>query len=506
MRPFSTLYPTLLRILILAYAFNQFALITADPDLWGHIKFGEETWELKSVPPADTYSYTAPGHRWINHEWLSEVLLFLIFDAFGSTGLLLFKLMLGLFIVHLLSSLYFAREKNGLAYLVHFFLAVTVMAPGFMTRPHLFTFLFLTLLVFLLQKFFDGNHKVLAWSPLLMLFWVNCHGGVVAGMGLYGMVAGIEWVRCFFTKEKHGKLLMGYFALSCLALLLHPQGYQLWIFFYESLTLPRAIGEWNPVPLYGTHYWQLKILAALFAVSLLFPGRKRLWEIAIILLTLVYGFKHQRHAVLAAIVLTPYLPIQLAQLLKKFPVKEKLERLSSPVHLIMQAGLVLFIGLNLFGGISKYRINDYKILVEPGVYPTYAAQFMEANRINGNILVPFDWGEYLIWKRPKSKVSIDGRFRTAYPEHIIRQNLAFSAGQAEGMALLEQHPTDIVMVRKKDPNRELMEKGPNWLKIYEDPVAKIFIRKSNPPGPLEERLSSRTLIDPKDPPPMDFPG
>ena len=102
----------------------------------------------------DPFSYTARGHTWINHEWLMEVSFYLIYHTFDSTGLLFFKALLGIFIVHLLSSIYFARAGNITVYLILCALIIPVMAPGFMARPHLATFLCLTLLVYVLQKVF----------------------------------------------------------------------------------------------------------------------------------------------------------------------------------------------------------------------------------------------------------------------------------------------------------------------------------------------------------------
>ena len=133
-----------IRILMNVFAFTQFSYITADPDLWGHIRFGQDIWEQGRVHDTDPFSFTAVGHTWINHEWFMEVLFYLIYDAFDSTGLLVFKALLGIFVVHLLSSIYFARVGNVTVYLIIFALVIPVMAPGFMTRPHLATFFCLT--------------------------------------------------------------------------------------------------------------------------------------------------------------------------------------------------------------------------------------------------------------------------------------------------------------------------------------------------------------------------
>ena len=143
----------LTRLLVYVYAINAFSYMGSDPDLWGHIKFGEDIWASGSVPQNDPYSYTAPNHFWINHEWLMELLLFFIYDSTGSAGLLAFRLVLGLTIIHLLSNLYFRHASNLLVYALHFILLVHVIASGFAMRPQLITFLLTSLLVVIFHYF-----------------------------------------------------------------------------------------------------------------------------------------------------------------------------------------------------------------------------------------------------------------------------------------------------------------------------------------------------------------
>ena len=82
-----------------------------------------------------------------------------------------------------------------------------------------------------------------------MLLWVNSHGGVVAGLGIFGMITAVEVIRCYKTGESRGILLLKYFLLSGLAVLINPYGYNLWLFFIHSLGMPRSISEWGPVSL-----------------------------------------------------------------------------------------------------------------------------------------------------------------------------------------------------------------------------------------------------------------
>ena len=495
-----------LRLFIYVYAFSFFSLVPADPDLWGHIHFGEAIIEQGAVHESNPYAYTAEGYRWINHEWLAEVVFATIYQFADSTGLLFAKILLGVYIIHLLSGLHFARSRNVTVYLGLFLLAVPAMSNGFMTRPHLMTFLFLTWMGVALHKFFDGRPNAIRWLPLIFLGWVNCHGGVVAGLGIFGLIALIEGVRSWRAGEPHGRRLIGYFALSCGAVLINPYGYNLWWFFYESLGQERLITEWLPVPVLSLDALHYKTLVGLFVLSWFFPTRKRAWEMAVLAVAVVYGFKHQRHIVLTTILMLPYLSAQLSGVADRLDIRPWYLGLSNHFRRAVQTVLVAFMAFFIFTRVQLMAANNFKIWVEPALYPTYAAHFVEANGLDGNYVVPFDWGEYWIWKFPDSKVSIDGRFRTAYPQRVIDLNQAFAEGRPEGQPLLTEFPTDYVLAGRHEAAFRAMEQRPGWVKIYQDPVSKIFVRKTDPPKPALKKFRNGELIDPREPASYEFPG
>lgn len=498
----SSVYSLLVRILAYAYCANAFVALDADTDLWGHLKYGELMWTTRSIPPVDSYSYTAQGATWINHEWLSEVFYYLLYRAFDTTGLLIFKLLLGLLIVHILSGLYFSKEKDLLPYGIHFFFMPHVIALGFMTRPHLLTFLFLTLLMYVLHKFFDGNRRILIWTPLIMLLWANCHGGVVAGIGIYGVVTVCELIRCHFKGGDEGKTLLKYFIPSCLAVLANPYGYKLWTFFLETIPAERAITEWEGIPLISMRFIYFKIMVLLFAASLFTSSTKRLWELAVIAIGIFFAFRHLRHTVLAAILLTPYLPVHLAAMGLKISNITHF-RPSRQWHAVFHSVLIIMIAAQTYSHFSKYQEANFKIQVDPVEYPVYAARFMKMNDINGNILNPFNWGEYLIWHLPKSKVAIDGRMETVYPNKTFIQTLVFNYGWEGWQYVPDLYPaTEIILTDKFNKG---IEQKPEWVKIYEDPTAAILVRKTGSPGPILAKFYDKQLVDTNDPPSRDFP-
>lgn len=68
---------TLWTIGTLILVISAFALLSsitvADADLWGHVRFGLDTLQAGTIIQVDPYSYVTTGQRWINHEWLAEM-------------------------------------------------------------------------------------------------------------------------------------------------------------------------------------------------------------------------------------------------------------------------------------------------------------------------------------------------------------------------------------------------------------------------------------------------
>ena len=79
--------PALLLLLVVIADSGQLT----DPDLWGHIRFGQSVLAHHHLVLSDPYSYSAPGHSWRDHEWLTEVLMAWVYNHLGIVGLKLWK-------------------------------------------------------------------------------------------------------------------------------------------------------------------------------------------------------------------------------------------------------------------------------------------------------------------------------------------------------------------------------------------------------------------------------
>ena len=58
-----------------------------DPDLWWHMATGRYILAQGRIPAYDVFSFTAADHRWVTHEWLSDLLLYVGSRLVGLAGL-----------------------------------------------------------------------------------------------------------------------------------------------------------------------------------------------------------------------------------------------------------------------------------------------------------------------------------------------------------------------------------------------------------------------------------
>ncbi|MFH1768999.1 MAG: hypothetical protein ABH858_07550, partial [Candidatus Omnitrophota bacterium] len=220
----------------------------ADPDLWGHVKFGEDIWRSKSIPRLDHYSYTADNMPWVNHEWAAEVFFYLIYSRLGPEGLVLFKTAVGLLLALVLWQTARIRARSlSLTGPVFLVISSSVIAFGFAIRPQIFTYLFFALFLYLLYLFRYTGKRHIFFIPLITVLWVNSHGGFLAGIGLLAIYTAAETLgRMSFFKQrfeqplefKKLKTLYAVFFLSLCATLFNP--YRLGIWHFLSQTLSRG--------------------------------------------------------------------------------------------------------------------------------------------------------------------------------------------------------------------------------------------------------------------------
>lgn len=494
--------------LTLSSLFYFFSYPEVDNDLWGHLFFGREILQTGALPSLNLYSYTAPNYRWINHEWLAEVVLYGIFDLFGSPGLVLFKLILGSVVIWILDRLIKRRNVSLLVRALTLVWVMAILSPGFNIRPQIFTYLLFTVLLSLFYRCEETSRTALYWTPLLTALWVNLHGGFVAGLGAIGLFSLWTAMSRGRTGDGKGPTLAHVFipvVISLLALGLNPYGLDLLAFLWKDLLLGRPITEWKPIPLLDFSFLEVKLAALVVFLSLRRDSWRR-WNFVLVLLAVIFAFRYQRHTPLFGIAAAPLLADGLQRIVNWTMRKQRVIGWSTSSQRLLAAG---FLGVALLQILWIGRIHlehRFRLVVNPSAYPTQAVDFLQRNGVQGNLAVPFDWGEYFIWKMyPEILVSIDGRYSTAYPMEVIEDSWEWMRGGTRWRRYLERYPAEIAITKRTHPVSGLLRKDPEWIYIYSDPTAFIYIKRTPGQSSLLERFRAKKLLQPG-PPPIYFPG
>ena len=395
----------------------------ADPDLWGHVRFGQDILAEGVIPRVDPYAFTS-DRVWVNHEWLAEVIMAAAYAAGGGVGLVILKLLVVAvsFVV-----LWRAVRLAGVHQPAAAALVLVATAGAFTlwqtVRPQLFSLVLFTALTALMTRVGSGKHRLLLWVPALFAVWANVHGGWLFGLGVLGMWS----VASAITGSLPWRWAAGGVIASLAATLLTPYGYHLWLFLLETVRVARPdITEWRPITNNGYLLFIWGVIAAP-AVLVWWRWRAAAWPL--LLTSAVVGFLALRvgrlqgffaltNVVLLAPGLAGYGPAQL--------------RLSRPPGRrdLAVVGILCLAGFTALGVAVRKQVTCITLAGSPG-YKSWepepeAIGFLEANSLRGRLLTYFNWGEMAIWHlAPEMRVSYDGRRETVYSPSVQEAHLRF---------------------------------------------------------------------------------
>ncbi len=139
----------------------------ADPDFWWHLRTGQLIVQTHVIPHTDPFSFTKAGGPWITHEWLSELLMYALYQI-GSYGLLIFFFSIIITGTFLLT--YFRSPSETRPYVAGFILLLGAVstAPTWGVRPQMISFLLTSLFLFLLDRY-RRDGKLVSLIPLPLI-------------------------------------------------------------------------------------------------------------------------------------------------------------------------------------------------------------------------------------------------------------------------------------------------------------------------------------------------
>ena len=175
------LFAILLGVAFFAMAVRE----TIDPDLWWHLRTGEAIL-AHGIPQTDIFSYTVPEHEWVVQQWLTDVVMWLVYRVGGAAGLII--VFAGLVTA---TFLLIYKRCAGRPYLAAFtvLLGLLTAALPIGVRPQMVNIFFLPLFLFILEGYREGKvaRKRLYLLPLLTLLWANMHSGFMVGVAVLAL-------------------------------------------------------------------------------------------------------------------------------------------------------------------------------------------------------------------------------------------------------------------------------------------------------------------------------
>lgn len=467
-----TLFLALFFILLLSFGY----LVTfkkLDPDFGWHLRTGELILE-RGAPQVDWYSYTMPDFPWIDHEWLTDVLIFKIHSLFGPQILLLFFLIIGAI------AFFISIRSRYLWYcLPPLFIGYFASLPFFGARPQLLTVFFTAILVKIIDSFLANPHsKLIYFCPALFLIWVNLHGGFFAGLFILFLILILEvfkktnifkqitsWKRLSGQSfQKHSfreiVILLIISAASFLATIINPYGLRIYEEVFRTIGdsyLGFYIAEW--LPLFSTGAPVFGILYLSLFLGLLIPQYKKIEfnKLILSIVFFIFAFLHQRHFLLFIILTIPIF----AEIL--FHTKQAI----NPKRFqFLFGGSKKWIAISVFFGLVSYGLYPFLATFNQDTslsYPQKALPFLKNLPLSENLLNEYGWGGYLIWQIPERKVFIDGRMPSWRKDNqfVFGDYVKIMKAEENFQELLERYNVKIALL-KKDKKTE----APHNNKLY----------------------------------------
>lgn len=493
-------FRNLILVVTLLLLFLMASRTPLDSDLWWHLQSGRVMIETGKPLLTDIFSYTREGQVWVNHSWLSEIILFYLYQWTGWMGLSawmgVMAVLLGVFLWLQLPLRTFSRAGFVL-------LAGVCCAPLMTPRPQFFSLVFLACLIWVVDLWLERNDKLLWIIVPFFILWSNLHGGYMLGI-LFLLSSAVGLLLDTISSDeddRRGKLkraciLAGVSLASYAAAAVNPNGIRMWFIPFQTVgvdVLRLLIQEWASPDFHGMETWPFAFYLTLLVFCLSRKTKKIPFRLVIpSLLFILLGLYARRNMAVAVIVSL----LMLAVAWNNLPITDFFTALipksiqnwyadyrtrggnDIPVSKKKVINLI-FAGLLGMGCFFKLAAVTHPVLVtafEQRYNPEQAVVFMDSHKalVNGRLFNSYNWGGYLIWKNAQIKVFVDGR-TDLFGDEILREWLTITQVDKGWEDLLQKRQVTRVMI---EPTRPLASALPaaGWVERFRDTQTVIFDR------------------------------
>lgn len=405
------------------------AFYVIDLDVWWHIAAGRimrsTAWLIQTEP----FAYTRLGEPYLaTQSWLAQIILSIVYDVTGATGLIIFRSVL--ITLAVLPALLLRKQNNWL-FAPFVIFAAASLRPVILDRPQLFSYAIFSGCLYVAWLWLQDRittKQYLFGAIALQILWVNLHGG--AALLHFVILAGVLVETWDTAKFKTSATLAGFLvaALFVSPNFLHTFGYVQDLFTDNTV---QFIQEWLPRKPWNYMRWTFSWwLLSLLAV---FVGRRYITlSLACII---VFGFfslqaiRHEPFFILSALLI-------IAWQLDSEHWQTILGRLQRIIWVPLGISVLGIISVTFLAHQDKYIATGRLGLNGYGTYqPVQGAyEFLEQQNITGNIFHNYDAGAHLDFLGyPDRKTFVDGRnvdfgydfleklFSAQYDQRVFRE-------------------------------------------------------------------------------------
>jgi hypothetical protein len=494
-------------------------------DLWWDLAAGRYIVETGEIPTTDVFSHTFAGEHWVNQEWLSHVLFYLLYEPFGEDAIVALRAVLVplIFAVALVFCLVRTRGSWLVSLLVTAF-GAAVCREFLDARPQLFTFLFALLVLLALELFRrHGRRRPLFFVPLVLLLWAQLHGGYIFGLMLLAGNLAAETGKKLLRLPA-GELswpdvgrLAAVTALSGVAVLINPWTVEAYTHPFVMSELVSGgnpfltVTEWQP-PLFlqAEHFspptfWPFLALVTLASLPVAVV-RWRSFDCndvgLVAVVALFFALQHRRFIPLLVILALPQLAWALKWWTDRLFTGTRVRDAALAVALLAWIWLAWMLPPRLaflravYGDRSAPRDEGLAhVNLHLSYYPEAAVRFLRGLEVPGRMLNHYNWGGYLEYFLPRHPTFIDGRAQGVFSGEFYLTYLKVHFAHQDWERILERYGVTWALIHQQASVGlfEAMQRDPDWTLAFVHDASAVFFKECDENRELLGGLRDRRL-------------
>ncbi len=452
----------------------------------------------------DPFSHTKADEVWINHSWLGQLFWAMLFRwGWVSLGL-------GLATIVTLAFWWVWLACQGNLYIKTFSLILAAISSSIIwaARPQMLSFLLTALVLYLLHRFKQDSvteirrTRLLPWFPLIIILWVNLHGGFAIAFIL---------MLCYLVGEAFNLLLpvnqpvhplpstnpdqpssLSWpawkhlaltFIICLLVVVINPHTWQMWFYLFRTVNievLHDFIAEWQS-PNFHQPIIQPFLVMLLLLLTVIARSKRQIdWtDLALLGGWLMMSLMAARHIPIFALVATPILVKHATVALETQFGPVRLGNLRPPSRMmnlinwfllgIIALGPIVQVG----GTFSPANLQR----AEADRFPVEALAYLREHQPPGLLFNSYNFGGYLMYHLwPDYEIYVDGR-TDLYDDMFLRHYLNVILARPGWEIRLLQEQIRLIVIEANAPLALRLTTSTAWHKTYADDQVKIFERR-----------------------------